>query len=461
MMPTHNERLEVLLRHRDTFEDPLAKLNPWIVAIALILLSLAVAPFVVFKFDFEGYWVPWTLSTNGRAPWAVYSANSDYPPFLAYLWTLAELVRQLVHGTPNGTAMLLGMKVPNILAHAMGGIVIWKGFSRLLGERKSRLAGVLYLISPAIFVNSALWGQCDAILTLMLLLVFVAILSDRVGWAGFWMGLAVTTKFQAVVIGPVLLIYVIRKYRLRGVLISGAFAGVAVALAALPMILGGAASQMWHVYTHVVGRWPHQTEGAFNFWYLLDGFEEMVLHIPREIARSDAQRVLGLLTLKQIGLGSFMLYAAFVCYCVWRKPTPLIFIFSQVMLGFGFLMLPTEMHERYAVPAAGFAAILAVMAPSPGRLLYVGLTIFSALNESIILYRMCYMGTPGGLLDRGTLVLAALISLGNIALLIAGTWQLWHIVHSSVAQASLASHATHDVLKDDYDQDETSFLSMQ
>jgi Gpi18-like mannosyltransferase len=73
--------------------------------------------------------------------------------------------------------------------------------------------GVLVLLfAPTIFINSAAWGQCDALYTAFCLGSLYFLLKRRPGWACVCFGLALAFKLQAIFFAPVLLVLLLKKH---------------------------------------------------------------------------------------------------------------------------------------------------------------------------------------------------------------------------------------------------------
>ena len=71
-------------------------------------------------------------------------------------------------------------------------------------------AALLLLLTPTIFINSALWGQCDIIYTLFLLAFLFFTLQDRPWLAMVCFAVAFSFKLQAIFLLPFILIQILR-----------------------------------------------------------------------------------------------------------------------------------------------------------------------------------------------------------------------------------------------------------
>src|SRR6185503_12726618 len=136
--------------------------------------------------------------------------------------------------------------------------------------------------------------------------------------------------------------------------------GVAVmAGLALPYVLGGAGRQVLDAYRGAVGYYPFRTVEAYNGWYLADRIDIFLRGLPAAEARADTRTFAGPLTHHHLGLVLFGACTAFLLWRLWRSTTPRTLVLVTAVELFAFFMLPTQMHQRYLVPAAVVAVLLA------------------------------------------------------------------------------------------------------
>jgi len=89
------------------------------------------------------------------------------------------------------TYLIISLKYPRSLAAIIGALVI--------------------VFAPTIFINSAAWGQCDAIYASFCLGSLYFLLKNRPGWAYVFFGLAFSFKLQAIFFLPVLLVLLLKR----------------------------------------------------------------------------------------------------------------------------------------------------------------------------------------------------------------------------------------------------------
>jgi hypothetical protein len=364
-----------------------AAVLPSLVALAL---GAAAAPLVFHQYDVVDCFLTWARASAGLRPWAIYLADfktdCDYPPVVPYLLTAVERIRLALGAAEAGGIAVLLVKLPNLLAAAAHGPLAAAGLARVLGDEAARRVGILLAVSPALFVNAALWGQFDALLSALLLAAVIAQLHDRPALAGLALGAALSTKLLAVVAVPLALVWTLRRTGVRGTLTLAASAVAAMAALAIPYVAAGAGARVWQAYGGAVDYYPFRTVEAYNGWYLLDRYDIFVRGLAAREARLDTRTAFDGVTFHALGLGLLAAYTAWLLGLLWRRPTPAAFAWTLAAQFFAFFMLPTQMHQRYILPAAVLAALLAPLSRR-GAALCVALAATATLNQGLDLGR--------------------------------------------------------------------------
>jgi len=272
----------------------------------------------------------------------------------------------------------------------------------------------------------------------------VALLHERPVIAGALMGVALGTKLLAIVAVPALAVWAWKRFRAAQLALA-IVAGLAVlALLSLPYLLAGAGGRMLQAYVGAVDYYPVRTAEAYNGWYLLDRFDIAVRGIPAPEARLDSRPFVGAVTFREAGVAAFGAYLMMLLVGLARRPTPSALVSAAALSFFGFFMLPTQVHQRYLVPAAALLGLTA--AGSPRRLaLWVGVSLTAALNQALDLTRAVLdtavradpvaaatVSVPG---YRGPIRLAAsVVAVFNIALFVWATRDYWREVVAARAR---------------------------
>jgi len=415
---------------------------------AALIFGLMVAPRIVHNYDVVDCFLTWARASGGRRPWDIYltdfKTNCDYPPLVPYLLTLAEAARRGLRASETGAIAIILVKLPSLLAHLAAVPLSAVGLRKPFGEGAARTAALLAALSLPFFVNAAAWGQFDVLLSVLVMAAVVALLNDRPVLAGALMGAALATKLLAVVVMPVLAVWTWRRFgaaRLARATLAGA---AVVALLALPYLMAGAGGRMLQAYTGAVGYYPVRTAEAYNGWYLLDRFDIAVRGLPAPEARLDSRRMLGPLTFRAAGLAALAAYNVMLVVGVARRPARPAFGLAAALSFFAFFMLPTQVHQRYLVPAAGLLALTAGLS-ARGLALWAGVSLTAALNQALDLARAVLdhavsvdpvtaasVSVPG---YRGPIRLAAsVVAVANIALFLWATRTYWREVVAAPAR---------------------------
>jgi len=151
-------------------------------------------------------WSSW-MASDGRN---FYNMGwCDYPPMYMIVLGVLGWVRNLLGLYADGPALWLLIKSVPIACDCIIGLLIWNAGSKKLGQWPAVLLALMYLLNPAAILNSAAWGQVDAVLTLLLLLAVIYAVRGRWIPALSIYAVAVLTKPQALMFGPIGLLAVV------------------------------------------------------------------------------------------------------------------------------------------------------------------------------------------------------------------------------------------------------------
>jgi len=371
--------------------EPLPLATLWLAVAGAFVVSLLVAPLVFHHYDVVDCFLNWARASRGRQPWAIYlthfdTDDCDYPPVVPYLLTLIERLRLAVNAGPTSGAAIVFLKLPNIAAWLAHVPLCAIGLRRPFGARAARIAALLVALSPPLFVNAAAWGQFDALLSLFVVAAIVAALDGRPVRAGAALGLGLATKLLAVVAVPVLAVWTWRRRGARPLMAGAAAAVLAMVLTAVPYVVRGAERPVLASYHGAVGYYPLRTVEAYNLWYVLDRVDIRLRGQPSGEARLDTRPFLGPLTHRDVGLVLIAGWTVFILAGLWRWPGDGGLILAAAFQFFAVFMLPTQMHQRYILPAAVLLALAAPLS-ARSRVLFVLLAMTATLNQGLDLAR--------------------------------------------------------------------------
>jgi 4-amino-4-deoxy-L-arabinose transferase-like glycosyltransferase len=212
--------------------------------LALTLIRLTVARFAPLAPDEAYYWV-WS---RALAP-----GYLDAPPMVA-LWIRA--------GTFLAGPGALGIRLLGPLSAALGSLLLWDAAERLLPGRRAGLAGAALLNATLLFGVGAVVMTPDTPLLFFWVACIWALarfLSARRGsWlvlAGLFAGLALDSKYTAVLLAPAILLWLLTVPELRGWLIRPApWLGALAGAAAFAPVVAWNAAHGWASFLKQGGR---------------------------------------------------------------------------------------------------------------------------------------------------------------------------------------------------------------
>ncbi len=225
------------------------------------------------------------------------------------------------------------------------------------------LAGLVALSMPTVVLNSAMWGQADAIYTTFLVACLYYLLAGRQAAAFIAFGVAFSFKLQAVFLIPLFLWLLVKEkvdWRYFG--LSPAVYAVAI----LPAwFIGRPLSDLLMIYVYQIRMFWALTLNAPNFYQ----------YIPRSYSNFY---LVGVAFAAVIVLG--------IAYFVSKSRVKITADRLVFMATFAVLIMPyllPKMHERYFFPADVISIILAFYCP---RYWYVPVVIGSVSLSVYIIF---------------------------------------------------------------------------
>ena len=424
----------------------------FMLAALAVRLPLATTPgFVV---DVQDY-VVWSYKLTHYGLGSAYTVvaglwGADYPPGLLYLfqglgWLYQHLfapdfLYPVTAGDPalraltSNPALLAApvhrtlLRMPAILADVVTGALVFAWAQRRLSLSWSLLVASMYWFNPAIVYNSALYGQTDAVHTLLVVLALALIETDRSGWGFLALALGGLTKPQALVFGPLLLVRVFQHQRWRGIVRAAAGGAVGFALLVLPMVAAGALPGLLAHFRGMIGHHAILSANAHNLWWFA---------MRGEAGIGDANVLFAGLSYRVVGLLLLALAYGLALVALFRCPAcegwPI-----AAYVGFAFFVLPTEIHENY-----GFAvlALLAISLTLNWRLvlLYVPISLTMTVNYALHdpnVYLLLDLSAPDAQLAGARWANAAV----NVLIFVLWTgWLVWSTVTEKGSASGLSA----------------------
>lgn len=355
-----------------------------VIALAVVLRVLAATVFTGYSTDiscFKGWAV--AAYEKGFADFYTSGMFSDYPPgYMVVLWVLGW-VRSVFQIDAGGALFTLLVKMPSILAEVSTAILAYKIAARRLDRTFGLLCASFLLFNPAMFFNSSVWGQIDAVLTLFVVLALWFLVNERYIPAAAMFALAVIFKPQAIMFAPVVgLAYGYALFKKGGFVkaVIGIVGGISAAAAVLAVFIlpfTGSQPLTWIVdkYAGTIGYYNYASINAFNVYTLLGlnwGQIPAFMLFGHKIA---------------YGTVALALICAAVVILQWRTREQRRFFDIAAFLVISVFMLVQSMHERYML-AACICLIFAYIysRDAAGLGFAAAFSIYALLNQMLTLY---------------------------------------------------------------------------
>jgi Gpi18-like mannosyltransferase len=165
----------------------------------LLSLALRLSLYHVITNDYTFFLSNWYdfIQTHGGFAALKYNFSNYNPPYL-YLLALA-VYTPIPKLAAIKTISVIFDVVLALFTYLILGLRYKRSFAAIIGA-------LVIVFAPTIFINSAAWGQCDAIYTAFCLGSLYFLLKERPAWACVFFALAISFKLQAIFFLPVLLI---------------------------------------------------------------------------------------------------------------------------------------------------------------------------------------------------------------------------------------------------------------
>jgi len=342
----------------------------------LILLSFPIA----FWIDMNLF-KAWSLDLVQQGISHFYSySNCDYPPAYLYILWLIGKIYQLVDPTlshRDGLLLMAMIKLPPILADIGAAWLIAQILKPHTSLQNAHKLALLYAFNPLMLFVSALWGQVDGVMILLMLGAFYLIQQNYLVRSGLLIAVMVIFKPQGLFLAPFLVLSQwFRQVWWKWVTIAiGGLALIWLIVEPFYGLKDGLATPFLSLYQRLQSTadyYDFASVNAFNIW----GWANW---------ERDYTKFLGI-NYKVIGLaflGILMLWLGIFLYQQRHFGAQALAI-STLLIGF--FMLPTRMHERYMLYGLAFLAITIAVIPTI-KWIYGGFTVTGAINVGYVYLR--------------------------------------------------------------------------
>ena len=324
----------------------------------------------------------WADRMFETGPGNFYSADifTDYPPGYMYLLYPVGALRSLLGISWYSNLHLVLLKLPAILCDLGCGLLFYREASRKTGNEKALLLCTVYLLNPAVILNSSVWGQTDSVYTLLLLVMCLSLVKSRLFPAYLSFCLGVLVKPQMLLFGPILFLGVLEQVFLdhftRKRLLRNLAQGLIALFAALVLVLPFGLQNVWRQYIGTLGSYPYAAVNAYNLWGLLG---------LNWVGQDGA-----FLGLSYRAYGGMAIAAALLLVLVIglrRREDREKYPFLAALFMATVFVFSVRMHERYLYPAVVLLLTACIYKPSKKLYLcYCGFSLLLFYNMAHVLF---------------------------------------------------------------------------
>jgi Gpi18-like mannosyltransferase len=305
-----------------------------ILALAAMILRFCLAPTRGSEYDLHAfsYWAVEGRRFNFFRFYYIPSWPLHAFPNLALYFPILAFLGPAAQATTGAGRVLL--KTPAII-----GDIFLSGVVYASAKPRWKLAAAAFvLFNPAIWFDSAIFGQIDCLYAVFALLAIISVADRKYRRAWVWIVVAVFFKIQAAAVLPLIAAVHYKGSGFKKMIVEIIPAAALATALTLPYALASSLPALWRSLSGSIGMYPSVSINAWNPWFLLDMFSgRWVL---------DTETVLTV-SYRNIGLIAFAVAAVAIVYALPRRPERTTVFAAAAAMVFSLFMLSTEMHERY------------------------------------------------------------------------------------------------------------------
>ena len=305
---------------------------------------------------------------------------SDYPPGYMYiLYVLGAIMTNFHMEYLSGPSLLL-LKLPAILCDLGAGCMIYGIAKKYFDPKTALLLSGAYLLNPAIFINSSIWGQVDAVLALIVLIICALMTKGKTIPAYFVFALGILLKPQVLVFTPLILFgiyeHVFAKDFSWNKFFRNLFSGLGAIIGMVLLCVPFGLDKVLNQYTSTLGSYPYISVNAYNFWSLLG------------LNWSSQEKTFLFLTYEQLGTVVIVLLTLLSLFLFLRKmKSEDRYYITGSFLIITMFLFSVRMHERYLFPGLLLLLMTYIMNRKKSYFYcYIGLSVSHFLNVWHVLY---------------------------------------------------------------------------
>ena len=226
----------------------------------------------------QQYFINWmqTLRLHGLGQVYAHDRTINYPPVFVFILSLYDQIIHFLGIRP--TRGSFSIRFPSLLIDLVALLFFVRMFPHIEPGRRM-IAFVFLALNPALIVVGPVWGQID-MLHSFLMVTTLYMLGKRNTVSGILFALALLTKFQAIIIAPIIGIYLLRqllqcKAWKRALAFFTGFIAMILIVFSYFYIYGTLNEMLAKSYMQAVDTYPYLSLNAMNIWYHFVGTDPM------------------------------------------------------------------------------------------------------------------------------------------------------------------------------------------
>lgn len=344
-------------------------------AVALLVRYIAAAKYFGYETDMNCF-IAWAdmVFKDGFQNFYTSEAFTDYPPGYMYILYIIGGVRKLFGIAWNSTLSVLLTKSPAIIADLGTGVLLYQVAKKYFTNYGAAILAAIYLLCPAVILDSAVWGQTDAVFTFFIVLMCYLITEKKLIPSYFVFAVAILIKPQSLIFTPVLIFGIIDQvfledFQWKKFWINLGLGILAILLIGVFMVPFGFQEALAQ-YTDTLGSYKYASVNAYNIWTLF--------------GQNWSPQTGIFLGLTYKTWGTVFIVATVIVAAVIHfraKNNPSRYYFCGAFIVTSVFCLSVRMHERYIFPAMILLLLAYALRPKKELLfLYIGIAALTFLN---------------------------------------------------------------------------------
>jgi len=345
-----------------------------------------------YTYDIDYFFRPWANELLKTPLGKIYSSGAldvDYPPLYLYVIFALSKIASIFHVPLDHTAASTRFlfKYPGLLADVGLAVLVWHLARKHYRSTASLWAAGFVFFNPALFYNSAVWGQVDTILVLFVVGILYLTATNRTLSAAFLFGLGVTFKPQVLFLLPVVGTTLLLNGKYWRVVLAPVAAAASVTLVTAPFAgsLNPVTCMTWLAdkFQSMEDKYKYLSMNMWNVWHSVGKIVPEGTLDTSPIVRLG-EGGMHVPSFHAVGLGLIAVLAVVTALLlVRRRDEGTVFLAGAVMI-LGVTLLGTRMHERYPLPAVMLMAFVGLYYAAL-RPFYYLLTLLHLTNVHAVL----------------------------------------------------------------------------